>query len=108
MLRSKVLIAGAVAGMALTATLAGTALAGPGNNPNDPAYYGPNCAKVEFVDGTKTYVVQPGVTVYIKTGTVITAYTNTTYAPVTLYFDKDISFVITCPNGGPSHAHYTS
>ena len=50
-----------------------------------------------YVDGTTSYVVEPGVTVYIKTGTLITPYTNTTGAPVTLYFDKDISFVITCP-----------
>jgi hypothetical protein len=102
MLRSKALIAGALAGMAVTAALAGTAIAGPGDNPNDPAHYGPDCAKVEYVDGTKSYVVQPGDTVYIKTGTVITPYTNNTAAPVTLDFDKDISFVITCPNGGPT------
>ncbi len=88
------LITGAVAGMAL-AGLAAPASAAV--NPNDPAYYGTDCSKVEYVDGTKSYVVQPGDTVYIKTGTVITAYTNTTGAPVTLYFAKDISFVITCP-----------
>jgi hypothetical protein len=94
MLRSrKTLIAGAFAGMALTATLAGTALAGPVDNPNNPAYYGPNCTKVEFVDGTTTYVVPAGVTVYIKAGNVITSYTG----PITVTLDKDISFVITCP-----------
>jgi len=89
----KAMIAGAFAGVALTATLAGTALAGPGDNPNNPAYYGPDCTKVEFVDGTTTYVVPAGVTVYIKAGTVITSYTG----PTTVTLDKDISFVITCP-----------
>ena len=94
MLRSrKAMIAGAFAGMALAGTLAGTALAVPGQNPNDPLYYGPNCTKVEFVDGTTTYVVPAGVTVYIKAGTVITSYTG----PTTVTLDKDISFVITCP-----------
>jgi hypothetical protein len=92
----KALIAGAVAGLGLMG-LAGPAVAGVDPNLNNPAHYGTNCTKVEYVDGTKSYVVQPGDTVYIKTGTVITAYTNTTSAPVTLYFDKDISFVITCP-----------
>jgi hypothetical protein len=92
----KALIAGAVAGLAVTG-LTGTAVAGVSTNPNNPAYYGPNCTKVEYVDGTTSYVVQPGDTVYIKTGTVITPYTNTTSEPVTLTFDKDISFVITCP-----------
>ena len=100
MLRSrKTAIAGAFAGMALAATLAGTALAVPSDNPNDPAYYGPNCTKVEYVDGTTSLVVQPGVTVYIKYGTTIQTYTNITNAPVTLTFPKDISFVITCPPG---------
>jgi len=95
----KALIAGAFAGMAVAGTLAGTALAVPGANPNDPAYYGPNCTKVEYVDGTTSLVVQPGVTVYIKYGTTIQTYTNITNAPVTLTFPKDISFVITCPPG---------
>ena len=57
--------------MALAATLAGPALAGTAN-PNDPGYYGPDCTKVEFVDGTTSYDVQPGDTVTIKTGNVIT------------------------------------
>ena len=96
--RSKILIAGAVAGMALTATLAGTALAGPDVKPNDPATYGPNCTKVEFVDGTTTYEVPEGVTVHVKAGNVITSYTG----PDTVNLDKDISFIITCPNGGPT------
>ena len=101
--RSKVLIAGAVAGMALTATLAGTALAGPGgDNPNNPAYYGAGCTKVEYVDGTTSYLVPAGVTVYIKAGTVI--YPFGPYAVDTLVevpTGKDISFVISC-NGGPT------
>jgi hypothetical protein len=96
----KALIAGAVAGLALTG-LAGPAVAGI-SNPNNPGYYGEDCTKVEYVDGTTSYIVQPGDTVYIKTGTVITPYTNTTTEPVTLYFDKDISFVITCPGEPPT------
>jgi hypothetical protein len=103
MLRSrKAIIAGAFAGMALAGTFAGTALAVPGENPNDPAHYGPNCTKVEYVDGTTSFVVQPGVRVIIKTGTTLTDYTNTTDEPVTLTFPKDISFVITCPPGPTS------
>jgi hypothetical protein len=96
----KALIASAVAGLALAGSLAGPAVAV--DNPNDPATYGPDCTKVEFVDGTTSYVVQPGDTVYIKTGTVITSYTNNTTEPVTLTFDKDISFVITCPGEPPT------
>ena len=96
MVRIKALVASAFVGFALTA-VASPAMAGVNPVLNDPAHYGSNCTKVEYVDGTTSYVVQPGDTVYIKTGTVITAYTNTTGAPVTLTFPKDISFVITCP-----------
>ena len=92
----KALIASTFAGLALSAA-AFPAWAGVNPELNNPAYYGSNCTKVEYVDGTTSYVVQPGDTVYIKTGTVITAYTNSTGAPVTLTFSKDISFVITCP-----------
>lgn len=92
----KALIASVISGLALTG-LAGPAMAVPGANPNDPAYYGEDCTKVEFVDGTTSYVVQPGDRVIIKTGTLVTDYTNNTGAPVTLTFAKDISFVITCP-----------
>ena len=63
------MIAGAFAGMALAGTFAGTALAVPGANPNDPAYYGPNCTKVEFIPGDHDHVVPAGVTVYIKAAT---------------------------------------
>lgn len=92
----KTLIAGGIAGLALAAAAA-PAMAGSHSNPNNPAYYGSDCTKVEYVDGTKSYAVQPGDAVYIKTGTTITAYTNTTDAPATLTFAKDISYVITCP-----------
>ena len=54
---------------------------------------------MEFVDGTTTYVVPDGVTVFIKAGTMITVLP---VRPTTVTLDKDISFVITCPNGGPT------
>jgi hypothetical protein len=100
MLRSsKALIAGAVAGIAFAGTLAGTALAGPGVNPNDPATYGPGCTKVEFVDGTTTYEVPAGVIVYIKAGP---GDPVQYIGPTTVTLDKDISYVITCPAPSPS------
>jgi phage baseplate assembly protein gpV len=89
----KALIAGAVAGLALAGGLAGPAAAVPGQNPNDPAYYGPDCTKVEYVDGTTTYTVAAGTVAYIKAGTQITRVVG----PATITLDKDISFVITCP-----------
>jgi hypothetical protein len=92
----KSLIASAVAGLALTG-LAGPAFAGVDPNLNHPAHYGPDCTKVEYADGTTSYAIQPGTTAYIKIGTVVYPNTNLSAVPVTIYFDKDISFVITCP-----------
>lgn len=90
----RILAAGAIAGIALTG-LAGSAAAGPGN-PNDPLTYGPDCTKVEYVDGTTSFYVAPGTTVYIKVGTQILTFSGGLYGQ-TVYLDKDISFVITCP-----------
>ena len=99
------LITGAVVSVAL-AGLAGPAVAGV-SNPNDPAYYGPDCTKVEYVAGTTTYFVAPGTVVYIKAGTVITRYEGGTEGQyVTL--SKDISFVITCPPPTYPSPTYTS
>lgn len=89
------LITSAVAGIAL-AGLAGPASAGVDPALNNPAYYGANCTKVEFVDGTKTYFVPANTTVYIKAGTVIYTFSGGATGQ-TVTIPKDISFVITCP-----------
>lgn len=94
----KALVAGAFAGMAL-AGLAIPAVAGPGGDNAPP----PGCTKVEFTDGTATYLVPAGVVVTIKAGQDIF-----TFGPfpadtlVTVPTGKDISYVITCPVPSPS------
>ncbi|GCE76816.1 hypothetical protein [Cellulomonas biazotea] len=99
------LAATAIAGAAL-ALLAAPASA---KSPVDPFLHNPDnwengvytCTKVEYVDGTKSYVVPDGVAfVVVKTGTVYTVVDHDPYG-TTHWFAKDISFVISCaPDGG--------
>jgi hypothetical protein len=90
------LITGAVAALAVATFGAAPASAGVDPTLNNPAHYGANCTKVEYVDGTKTYFVPANTTVYIKAGTVVYPFSGgATGQTVTL--PKDISFVITCP-----------
>lgn len=81
---------------AASLTLAGLAApaAAKGHNPNDPAFYGEDCTKVEYVDSdSDTFVVPANTTVYVKAGTVIYTFT----AGQVVVVPKDISYVISCP-----------
>lgn len=104
---ARLLAATAVAGTAL-ALLASPAAA---KSPVDPAWNKPatwengvyTCTKVELGDGTMSWTVPDGVAfVVVKTGTTYSVVDADPYG-TTHWFDKDISFVISCtPDGGTS------
>ena len=92
----KVLATAALAGLAISgAATAASAKADPFMN--KASNWGPECVKVEYMDGTTTFTAVAGLTI-IKAGQdYIQLAPGEKYEEHAAYQGKDISFVITCP-----------
>jgi len=82
----------AATGLALAAFATPASADGVDSAMNHPGYWGDDCTKVEYADGLHVAAVPAGGDfLIVKTGR---SYTRVDYG--SMYFDKDISFIITC------------